>query len=88
MLKETFNIKNKLGLHARPAALLAQTASKFESKISLVRDSQEIDCKSILGIMMLAIEFGADINIVVHGDDEKEAMNEIEKLINNKFHEE
>lgn len=88
MIKKTFNIKNKLGLHARPAALLAQTTSKFESRISLVKDGQEIDCKSILGIMMMAVEYGADIDIVIEGSDEKDALVKIEELINKKFYEE
>ncbi len=88
MIKKTLNIKNKLGLHARPAALLAQTASKYESRVLLIKDGQEIDCKSILGIMMLAIAYGSDIDIHVDGIDEDNAMAKIENLINNKFHEE
>lgn len=88
MIKKTLNIKNKFGLHARTAALLAKTASKYESRILLIKDGQEIDCKSILGIMTLAIACGADIDIHVDGSDEKSAMMKIENLINNRFHEE
>ncbi len=87
MIKKTFSIKNKLGIHARPAALLAQKASKYDSSISIVKDGQKIDCKSILGIMMMAVECGADIDIVIEGSDEKDAMVNMEKLINERFYE-
>jgi len=88
MVKKNFRINNKLGLHARPAALLAQTVSKFESMVSIIKDGQEVDGDSILGIMMLAAEFGSEITITVNGKDEKEAMKNIEKLFARKFDEE
>jgi len=88
MIQKNFRIKNKLGLHARPAALLAQTASKFESKISIVKDGQEVDGDSILGIMMLAAEFGSEIVVTANGKDEKEAIKKIEELFKRKFDEE
>lgn len=88
MIQKNFRIKNKLGLHARPAALLAQTASKFESKISILKDGQEVDGDSILGIMMLAAEFGSEIVVTANGKDEKEAIKQIEELFKRKFDEE
>ena len=88
MIQKNFRIKNKLGLHARPAALLAQTAAKFESKVSIIKDGQEVDGDSILGIMMLAAESGSEIIVIVNGKDEKEAIKKIEELFKRKFDEE
>jgi len=88
MIKKNFQINNKSGLHARPAALLAQTAAKFQSKVSIVKDGQEVDGDSILGIMMLAAEFGSEITVTVNGKDEKEAIKKIEELFKRKFDEE
>ena len=87
MTKITLSIKNKLGIHARPAALLAKMAGRYKSKIMLVKDSQEIDCKSILGIMMLAVEYEAVVEITAHGEDDQEAVKNIEDLINGRFSE-
>jgi phosphocarrier protein len=88
MIEKKIRINNKLGLHARPAALLAQTAGKFQSKISIIKDGQEVDGDSILGIMMLAAEFGSEITVTVNGKDEKEAIKKIEELFKRKFDEE
>jgi len=88
MIRKNFRINNKLGLHARPAALLAQSAGKFESKVSIIKDGQEVDGDSILGIMMLAAEYGSEITVTVKGQDEKEAMKKIEELFSRKFDEE
>ena len=73
MMEKKFKIKNKLGLHARPAALLAQTVAKFQSKVAIIKNGQEVDGDSILGIMMLAAEFGSEITVIVNG--KKEAPN-------------
>jgi len=88
MIEKNFKIKNKLGLHARPAALLAQTVAKFQSKVAIIKNGQEIDGDSILGIMMLAAEFGSEITVIVNGKDEKEAIKKIEELFAKKFDEE
>ncbi len=61
--------------------------NKYESDIKIIKDSQEVDGKSILGIMMLAVESGSEIKISVNGVDEKEAMKEIASLIDNNFYE-
>jgi phosphocarrier protein len=88
MIEKNFKIKNKLGLHARPAALLAQTVAKFQAKVSIIKNGQEVDGDSILGIMMLAAEFGSEITVIVNGRDEKEAIEKIEELFAKKFDEE
>lgn len=88
MIEKNFKIKNKLGLHARPAALLAQTVAKFQSKVAIIKNGQEVDGDSILGIMMLAAEFGSEITVIVNGEDEKEAIKKIEELFAKKFDEE
>jgi len=88
MIEKNFKIKNKLGMHARPAALLAQTVAKFQSKVSIIKNGQEVDGDSILGIMMLAAEFGSEITVIANGRDEKEAIEKIEELFAKKFDEE
>jgi len=88
MQEKTFKIKNKLGLHARPAAQMVQTAAKFKSKIKIVKDSHEVDGKSIMGLMTLAACAGSDLKIVAEGVDEAEAINALGALVENGFGEE
>ena len=88
MQEKDFIIKNKLGLHARPAALLVQCAAKFKSKIKIVKDGQEVDGKSIMGLMTLAASAGSSIIIIADGEDEKEALGSISSLIESGFGEE
>ena len=87
MVEKTVKIVNKLGMHARPAALLVETATRFESEIILVNDDLEINGKSIMGVLMLAAEYGSTILIRAKGDDAKEAVEAIAALIKNKFNE-
>lgn len=88
MQEKELVIENKAGLHARPAALFVQTANKFASQIMVVRGDQEVNGKSIMGIMMLAAGKGTRIKITAAGADEKEALERLEELISNKFGEE
>ncbi|MBN1823605.1 MAG: HPr family phosphocarrier protein [Endomicrobiales bacterium] len=88
MQKKVFVIKNKLGLHARPAAILVQMAAKFKSQVKIIKDGQEVDGKSIMGIMTLAAAAGTDIKIAVAGEDENEAMGALSQLIESGFGEE
>jgi len=88
MFEKRVIIKNKLGLHARPAALFVQTTSKFKSAIKVFQDVQEADGKSIMGLMMLAAGIGAELRLVASGPDERELVASIEELINRKFDEE
>lgn len=88
MIQKEILIQNKLGLHARPAALFVQTASKFKSDVYVSRNDHEVNGKSIMGVMMLAAEKGSTLTLTVNGEDEKEAMDALIDLINNKFNEE
>jgi len=81
-------IINKLGLHARPAALLVQEASKYSSNIDLEANGIKVNGKSIMGVMMLAAAYDSDLKIIVNGEDAKSAIAGIEALINSKFDEE
>jgi len=81
MQNRNFKIINRLGLHARAAAQLVQTANKFSSEINLIKDDIEVNGKSIMGILLLAAPQGTDIAVVVEGDDEQQAMDVIAELI-------
>lgn len=87
-MKKTVKIENKLGLHARPATLIVKTASKYKSEISIKKDDIIVNGKSIMGVMMLAAENGSEIEIICEGNDEKEAIDAISKIIKDKFYEE
>lgn len=78
-------IINKLGLHARPAALLVKTAERFVSEIFFVRNGQPVNGKSILGVMTLAAGCGTEVTIQAEGPDSKEAIKALEELILSKF---
>jgi phosphocarrier protein len=85
MPERTVTIANKLGLHARPAAEIVKTASRFKSHITLVRDDLEVNGKSIMGVMMLAAEFGATVVIRADGDDADGALDALAALVAKKF---
>lgn len=81
IVKKRLKVMNKQGLHARPAALFVQLANRFDAKITVTKDGQEVNGKSIMGILMLAAERGSEILITAEGDDAKEAMDKLEGLI-------
>ncbi|HVD60103.1 MAG TPA: HPr family phosphocarrier protein [Gemmatimonadaceae bacterium] len=85
MPERTVKIVNKLGLHARPAAEIVKTASKFKSDITIIRDELEVNGKSIMGVMMLAAEFGSSILIRAEGADADAALDALEALVAAKF---
>jgi phosphocarrier protein HPr len=87
-LEKKVVIKNKLGLHARPAALLVQTANKFKCEVEILKGRQKVNGKSIMGIMTLAAGTGTPLTIRTNGEDAAEAMDEILKLIDSNFGEE
>jgi phosphocarrier protein len=87
MIRQSVTIINKLGLHARAAAKFVRLASQFSCDIKLARHSTEINAKSILGVMMLAAAKGTELDIIVDGADETQALTALEDLINNKFDE-
>ncbi|MHB8534268.1 MAG: HPr family phosphocarrier protein [Sulfuricaulis sp.] len=78
-------IINKLGLHARASAKFVSLASEFESEIILRRNGQQINGKSIMGIMMLAAAKGADLEVCADGKDEKKAIEALTDLVNDRF---
>jgi len=85
---QIFTIRNRLGLHARAAALLVKTANRFASEVMLEKDGLEVDGKSIMGILMLAAAKGSKITLKVNGKDAVQALQTLGKLIENKFGEE
>lgn len=80
-------IKNKLGLHARAAALLVQTVNKFSAQINFSADGQSTDGRSILGVMSLGVPQGSKIQIEANGDDAERAVKAVEQLIEARFNE-
>ena len=87
MKEKIIKVSNKTGLHARPAAMLVQTASKFQSCVKILKDDFEVDAKSIMGVMTLAAAAGSKLRFVADGPDEDELLNAIEKLFNCGFSE-
>lgn len=80
-------IQNRLGLHVRPAAMLVQTTNKFKSEILIKKNDMEVNAKSILGIMMLAAEYGSSLVLTVSGEDAEEALGAVTELFERKFDE-
>jgi len=87
MIEKKIKIKNKLGLHARAASKFVNLANRFKSKVKIIKNNDEIDGKSILGILTLAATQGTEIILRVEGEDEEKAIRALENLINNKFQE-
>jgi phosphocarrier protein len=85
LTERKIQVINRLGLHARPAALVVQKAGKFKSEIRLVKDKYEVNAKSIMSVMMLAAEMGSFITIKAWGEDEVMAVEEVAKLFQEKF---
>jgi phosphocarrier protein HPr len=88
MVEKKLAIKNKLGLHARPAALLVETASRFESDIFILKNGFKVNGKSIMGVLMLAAEMGSELTIQAKGIDAAEAVQALIDLVDHKFFEE
>jgi phosphocarrier protein len=80
-----FKIRNQLGMHARPASLFVKTATQFEAEITVQKDGNVINGKSIMGLMMLAAEMGSELEVIAQGDDAAEALNAIGQLFKDKF---
>ena len=87
MIEETLVLKNRLGLHVRAAAKLVQTASAYESKVSLTVDGNEADGKSILGILQLLASKGTPILVRIEGPDEAAAIAALRDLVERRFDE-
>lgn len=88
MINETIEVKNKAGLHARPAASLVKVASKFKSSVNIYMYGYKVNGKSILGVMTLAAEQGAELEFEISGPDEKEAYKAVKELFDSGFGEE
>ena len=87
-MERTVTIVNRLGLHARAAAKLVTLASKFAADVRVRKDQREVSGKSIMGVMMLAAAQGSQITLIAEGDDEQNALDELDALIANRFGEE
>ena len=83
----TLEIKNRLGLHARAAVLLVQTANRFEAEVQVSKDGQSVNGRSIMGIMMLAAEQGSSIDVTTSGREAAQALDAIRDLVDARFHE-
>lgn len=87
MLRREIEIINKLGMHARAAAKFVTLAQTFKAEIKVARDGQEVNGKSIMGVMMLAAAKGSVIELLIDGEDERQAEEHLCQLINNRFDE-
>ncbi len=85
MLEREVEIVNRLGLHARAAAKLVHRASEFDSEVTLVKDGEEVDAKSILGILLLAAAQGSRLIVRAEGPDEQAALAAVAELIADRF---
>lgn len=87
MITREIEIQNKLGLHARAAAKLVHTAARFSSDVKVRKGDEEVDAKSILGVLLLAAPKGSRVFVTADGDDEQDAVRSIEELFQAKFDE-
>ncbi len=85
MITKKLTILNKLGIHARPAAQFVRVASRFQADVTVEKDDESVDGKSIMGLMMLAVGCGAEITVIADGADEEQAMAALEELVAGKF---
>ena len=87
MIERELAIRNRLGLHARAAAKFVQTASRFKSDVKIRKNGEEVDGKSILGLLLLAASQGTEITLVVCGEDEVAAFEAVQGLVERRFDE-
>jgi phosphocarrier protein HPr len=87
IMTKDFLVSNKLGIHARPAAMFVKTANRFSCEIFVEKDGEKVNGKSIMGLMMLAAGPGSRVTVHAHGHDAHQALSELEVLINRKFDE-
>ncbi len=85
MVQRSVKVKNKLGLHARPSALLVKAATKYRSEFFIEKDGTKVNGKSIMGVMMLAAEHGSLLELFADGVDEQYLIDEISQLIESGF---
>ncbi len=83
----TIEVKNKMGVHARPAAMIVRVANRYKSDIYFEKDDEVVDGKSIMGLMMLAAGQGSRLRVSANGEDAKDACRALEELFESKFEE-
>lgn len=88
MVEKEVTVRNRAGIHARPAALIVQTASQYQSHIEFKKDHETINAKSIMGIITLGASYNSSITIAADGDDAEEAVESLARLFENRFEEE
>ena len=88
MVEKTLIVQNRAGIHARPAALIAQTANKFSCEVILEKDTTTVNAKSIMGVIAMGAGYNTQMTMNVEGPDESEAAATIEALFESKFEEE
>ena len=87
MVSKTVTIRNRAGIHARPAALIVQTANQYQAQVFFEKDSNRINGKSIMGIITLGATYNSTLTLITDGDDETEALEAIVRLFESKFEE-
>ena len=87
MTEKLLTVLNRAGIDARPAALIAQTANKFSSEITIEKDSASVNAKSIMGVITMAAGYNTQLTLKAEGSDEKEAVEAIAQLFESKFEE-
>jgi phosphocarrier protein len=87
MVEQTVKIQNRAGIHARPAAIIAQTTKDFKSVIYFEKENDRINAKSIMGIITLMAAYNTEIRIIAEGEDEQAAVDTLVRLFNSKFEE-
>ena len=85
MIKKTFTIECEQGFHMRPAQLFMETATPFQSEITVIKEDDETNAKSILGLMSLGLEKGSEILVQIEGSDEEKAMEAVQALVDTNF---
>ncbi|MEA4806201.1 MULTISPECIES: HPr family phosphocarrier protein [Acetobacterium] len=85
MIVDKVIVNNKAGLHAKPASLFVQKANEFKSEIYIKKETTRVNAKSIMGVMILAVQKGDEIQIEANGDDEKRAIEQLKQMIENRF---
>lgn len=88
MTEKLLVVRNRAGIHARPASLIAQTANKFASEITFEKDSATINAKSIMGVLTMAAGYNTTLTVRASGSDEEDAVNALYQLFESKFEEE
>ena len=85
MIEKTIQVENKLGLHARPSAMLVKIATKYRSEFHIEKEGMKINGKSIMGVMMLAAECGSELLLTIDGPDEEYLLKEIMNMFTERF---